>query len=60
MACVFCDIIQGDGPGSFVYRDEIAVVLLDINPINVGHVMVIPNQHAATLRAAYTRLWPDP
>ncbi len=47
--CVFCDIIGGKLPGSFVYEDEVAVAFMDIQPVNAGHVLVVPRQHFAYL-----------
>lgn len=42
MASVFTMIINGDLPGHFVWRDETCVAFLSINPINDGHVLVVP------------------
>lgn len=42
MSSVFTKIISGDLPGHFIYRDEIAVVFLSINPIRPGHALVVP------------------
>jgi histidine triad (HIT) family protein len=47
--CVFCQIIQGKVQASYVYRDNRATAFLDIQPINAGHVLVIPNMHASRL-----------
>ena len=47
--CVFCDIVAGRGPASVVHSDETVVALLDIRPLNTGHLMVIPRAHAASL-----------
>jgi histidine triad (HIT) family protein len=47
--CVFCDIIDGKAPVSTVYEDDIVIVIMNINPINTGHVMVIPKTHVANL-----------
>ena len=47
--CIFCDIIGGRGPASVVYSDESVVALLDIRPLNTGHLLVIPRAHAAYL-----------
>jgi diadenosine tetraphosphate (Ap4A) HIT family hydrolase len=44
MPSVFTMIINGDLPGHFVWRDEHAVAFLSINPINRGHVLVVPRQ----------------
>ena len=42
MATIFTHIINGDIPGTFVYRDELCVVFLTINPLAAGHVLVVP------------------
>ena len=47
--CIFCRILAGIEPASFVYRDEHCSAFMDILPINPGHVLVIPNRHAASL-----------
>jgi histidine triad (HIT) family protein len=47
--CVFCRILAGELPASFVYRDETCAAFMDIQPVNPGHVLVIPNAHAARL-----------
>jgi histidine triad (HIT) family protein len=47
--CVFCDILAGTLPSSVVYRDELCCGFLDIQPINPGHILVVPLEHAASL-----------
>ena len=47
--CVFCDIVAGREPDRVVYADETVLALLDIRPLNTGHLMVIPRAHAACL-----------
>ena len=32
-----------------VFRDELCSAFMDIQPINPGHLLVVPNQHAASL-----------
>lgn len=32
-----------------VYRDEVCSVFMDIQPINPGHMLVVPNRHVAGL-----------
>lgn len=44
MASVFTRIINGELPARFVWKDELAVVFLTINPIKPGHVLVVPRQ----------------
>jgi len=41
---VFTKIIKGVIPSYKVYEDEKFIAILDINPINPGHVLVIPKQ----------------
>ncbi len=49
--CVFCRILDGQLPASIVYRDALCTALMDIQPVNPGHVLVIPNTHAPDLAA---------
>ena len=48
-ACTFCDILVGRLPSSMIYRDELCCALVDIQPVNPGHVLVIPIRHAEYL-----------
>lgn len=43
--CVFCSILRGQLPASFVYEDDKSVAFLDIHPIHAGHTLVIPREH---------------
>ena len=47
--CVFCRILAGELPASFVYRDDRCAAFMDIRPVNHGHLLVIPVRHAAYL-----------
>lgn len=47
--CIFCQILAGDLPGTFVYRDEQCAAFMDIQPVNPGHLLVVPTRHAAHL-----------
>jgi len=42
MATVFTKIIQGEIPGRFVWKDDLAVAFLTISPIRPGHTLVVP------------------
>ncbi|MFD1217904.1 MULTISPECIES: HIT family protein [Microbulbifer] len=44
MASIFTQIIRGDLPGHFVWRDDVAVAIMTIAPIKAGHCLVIPVQ----------------
>tara|TARA_Y100001970_G_scaffold150948_1_gene185038 strand:- start:12744 stop:13124 length:381 start_codon:yes stop_codon:yes gene_type:complete len=35
-------IINGDLPGTFIWRDDRCVVFMSINPIERGHALVVP------------------
>ena len=43
--CIFCDIIAGEAPASVVYEDDVVICIMDIGPVNPGHLMVIPKKH---------------
>jgi diadenosine tetraphosphate (Ap4A) HIT family hydrolase len=47
--CVFCAIVAGEAPASVVHRDDLAVAFMDIQPVNAGHVLVVPARHAVGL-----------
>ena len=47
--CIFCRIVAGEVPASVVYEDEHTIAFLDIQPINPGHVLVIPKAHIPRL-----------
>lgn len=47
--CVFCGILAGRLPASVVFRDDVCCAFLDIQPVNAGHVLVVPRTHAACL-----------
>jgi len=47
--CLFCQILQGTVQARKVYEDDKCVAVLDINPANPGHILLIPKFHAALL-----------
>jgi histidine triad (HIT) family protein len=42
MPTVFTRIIDGEIPGTFVWRDDECVAFLSINPVQPGHTLVVP------------------
>ncbi|CAN5890509.1 HIT family protein [soil metagenome] len=42
MATIFTRIIQGEIPGTFVWRDDLCVSFMSINPLRHGHTLVVP------------------
>jgi histidine triad (HIT) family protein len=47
--CIFCGIVAGEIPSSLVFRDEQCAAFMDIQPVNAGHVLIVPLRHAAHL-----------
>ena len=48
-SCVFCDIVRGTAESSTVYADDSVMAFMDIQPVNEGHILVVPKIHAAQL-----------
>src|ERR1041385_8346645 len=47
--CNFCEIIHGGGEVSCCYEDADAIAFMDIQPVNMGHVLVVPRDHYESL-----------
>ena len=47
--CVFCRIVARGIPSNRVYEDDMFVAVLDINPINPGHTLIISKEHYETI-----------
>ena len=47
--CVFCKIRDGEIPSMRVYEDDLTIAIMDINPLNAGHCLVIVKTHTATI-----------
>jgi len=47
--CLFCQIITGEIPSYKVYEDNDWLAFLDINPINLGHTLLLPKKHSRNL-----------
>lgn len=43
--CIFCKIVDGSLPSYTIYEDEIVKVFLDVNPMSIGHTLIIPKKH---------------
>ena len=44
-SCPFCDLIHGAGEVSMCFEDAEVVAFMDIQPVNAGHVLVVPREH---------------
>jgi len=49
--CLFCSILASELESTKVYQDQECTVLMDIQPINPGHMLVIPNEHHPSLES---------
>ncbi|HYE94501.1 MAG TPA: HIT family protein [Terriglobales bacterium] len=47
--CVFCKIRDGQIPSAKLYEDDRTFAIMDINPLNPGHSLVIVKSHAPTI-----------
>ena len=47
--CVFCEIVAGRSPASVPFEDELVVCVMDVHPVNPGHLLVIPKRHVTGL-----------
>ena len=47
--CVFCELVAGKQPISIIDETEDVLAFMDIQPVNPGHVLIIPKRHAAYL-----------
>jgi len=43
--CIFCQIISGKVPSKIIYADEHVLAILDVNPANPGHLLIMPKEH---------------
>jgi len=48
-ACIFCRIASHRAPASIVCEDDRTLAFMDLYPVNPGHVLVIPREHAESL-----------
>jgi histidine triad (HIT) family protein len=42
MPTIFTRIIEGELPGTFVWRDDVCVAFLSIAPLKHGHTLIVP------------------
>ena len=49
MECPFCKIVKKEANAHIVCETENLIALLDIDPINEGHILVIPKSHEASI-----------
>jgi histidine triad (HIT) family protein len=47
--CLFCKIVAREIPAEKVWEDESFMAIVDIKPINLGHLLLIPKTHSTNL-----------
>jgi histidine triad (HIT) family protein len=47
--CIFCKIVKGEIPSFKVYENDQIFAFEDINPISLGHTLIVPKNHAESL-----------
>ena len=47
--CIFCKIINGELPSKTLYEDDLAKVIMSIDPVTNGHLLVIPKTHQVNI-----------
>ena len=47
--CVFCALVAGEREASVVYEDDRILGFMDIHPVNPGHVLLVPKEHATAM-----------
>ena len=50
--CIFCKILAGTVPSFKLAEDALSFAMLDINPANPGHALVLSRRHAPSLTAS--------
>ncbi|KAL8915555.1 MAG: hypothetical protein Q9171_000120 [Xanthocarpia ochracea] len=48
-ACIFCKIIKGEIPSFKLFENERLLAFLDIQPLSLGHALIVPKHHGAKL-----------
>ena len=43
--CIFCKIVSGEYTSSKIYEDDSILAFMDIQPVNKGHLLIVPKRH---------------
>lgn len=47
--CTFCNLIHGAAEVSICHEDSDSIAFMDIQPVNNGHILVVPREHHESL-----------
>lgn len=48
-SCLFCKIVAGQLPATFVYQDENVIAFRDLHPKAPQHILVVPTRHIPSM-----------
>ncbi len=54
--CIFCKISKKEIPSDKIYEDDKFFVFLDIQPVSLGHLLIIPKKHIVWMQEAEDEL----
>ncbi len=57
--CLFCQIAQKKLPAKIIWENDKLITFVDIKPINLGHLLIIPKQHSENLFSLPNDIWPQ-
>lgn len=57
--CIFCKIIKKEIPADTVYEDEKFLGFMDIQPMALGHMLIIPKEHIVWMQDSSDELIAD-
>ena len=55
--CLFCKIIAGEISSHKIYEDDEVLAFLDINPVHLGHTLVVPKKHSEDILSIDSDSW---
>ena len=47
--CIFCKIVSGEIPGKVIYEDNDFLAFLDVNPVVMGHTLLVSKRHCMAI-----------
>ncbi|MEI6191280.1 MAG: HIT family protein [bacterium] len=50
--CIFCKIVAKEIPAEIVYEDKDLLAFIDVNPVHLGHTLLIPKEHYVWMQEA--------
>lgn len=57
--CIFCKITKGEIPSNKIYENKNFLVFLDIKPVSLGHVLIVPKNHVVWMQEADDKMISD-